>query len=379
MKTNTLLILTVIFFTLAAGGCRSHGKICIQPITHLAVGQAANLVAYEEQQPSSLFRSTVGQPIKRSTITPAWSVSDNSIAKLDANGILTGLKPGPLVIKSVWEDREATTNVQIVPSLPAKFLPQLSSQGPISTPNEIKLSLGKDHKLRFHATFDNPQDEVTLEQPAPDQKLPWAFDYPKGTVELTSVAGMQVTGEVRSNQSGKMAFTVWSDDDGVYPVSLQGKTFILIGDSMAEGLAWYLRSKVEAAGAKFFSEPWYSSTTIAWQADHRMATLVAKYNPDIIFLALGSNEVIVPNVASRASAVKDITAEMGGRKAYWIGPPSWRPDEGIVHVIEANFIPGHFYNSNDLKVPRRKDGAHPTPDGFKIWADLVWDWYARNG
>ncbi len=110
-----------------------------------------------------------------------------------------------------------------------------------------------------------------------------------------------------------------------------------------------------------------------------MATLVAKYNPDIIFLALGSNEVIVPNVGSRASAIKDISAEMGDRTAYWIGPPSWRPDEGIVHVIETNFRPGHFYNSNDLKVPRRKDGAHPTPEGFKIWADLVWDWYARTG
>jgi hypothetical protein len=218
-----------------------------------------------------------------------------------------------------------------------------------------------------------------LEQPAPDQKLPWTLNYPQGTVELASAAGMQVTGEVRSNQRGKVPFSVWSDDEGVYPVSLQGKTFILIGDSMAEGLAWYLRSKVEAAGAKFYSEPWYSSTTIGWQADHRMANLVAKYNPDIIFLALGSNEVIVPNVGGRASAVKDITAEMGDRTAYWIGPPSWRPDLGIVRVIEANFRPGHFYNSNDLKVPRRKDGAHPTPEGFKTWADLVWDWYARTG
>src|SRR5258706_11245766 len=248
MNKNILLILCIIFLALAASGCRSHGKIHIQPITHLAVGQSAPLAAYEEQQPFSLFRSTAGQPITRSQITAAWSVSDPSIASVDAIGILSGHKPGTIVIKSVWEDRDASNSVQVVTSLPAKFLPQLSSQGTILTPNEIKLSLGKDRQLRFHAAFDNSQDDVTLEQPAPDHKLPWTLSYSKGTVEFTSAAGMQVTGEVRSQEGGKVGFTVWSDGEGVYPVSLQGKTFIRIGGSMAEGLAWYLRSKVEAAG-----------------------------------------------------------------------------------------------------------------------------------
>jgi hypothetical protein len=32
-----------------------------------------------------------------------------------------------------------------------------------------------------------------------------------------------------------------------------------------------------------------------------------------------------------------------------------------------------------LKVPRRADGAHPTREGFELWANLVWDWYSRTG
>src|SRR5713226_7601662 len=199
-------VVSVVFVALLAAGCRSHGKIRIQPITHLGIGQTAPLAAYEEQRPFSLFRSaqaTSNEPVTRNRVIAKWSISDTSIASVDDNGTLTGKKPGAVVVKGVWEDREAERNVQVVTSVPAKFLPQLSTQGAISTPNDLKLALGKDQMLRFHAGFDNPKDDVTFEQKAPDQKLPWTFNYPNGTVELTAAAGRQVSGEVRSNQGGK--------------------------------------------------------------------------------------------------------------------------------------------------------------------------------
>jgi lysophospholipase L1-like esterase len=383
MRRYYIRALIAVIVAVLAAGCRSRGKIRIEPITHLAVGQTAPLAAYEEQQPFSLFKSAkaaASQPVDRKPVNAKWSVSDASIASADANGRLTGNKTGSVTIKAIIEDREAVANVEVVTFLPTKqFLPQFSTQGTISRPNEIRLALEKDRVLRFHAGFDDPQDDVTMEQKALDERLPWTFSYPNGMVELTSAAGRQVTGEVRTNRGGKVAFTVWSDDEGAYPVSLQGKTLIIVGDSMAEGLAWFLRGKVQAAGGHFFNEPWDSSSTIGWQATRRMTELVERYKPDIVFIALGSNEITVPNVGARASAIKQISEEIGDRPGYWIGPPSWKPDKGIVHVIEENFRPGHFYNANDLNVPRRKDGAHPTPDGFKTWAALVWDWYARTG
>ena len=98
----------------------------------------------------------------------------------------------------------------------------------------------------------------------------------------------------------------------------------------------------------------------------------------MVFIALGSNEIFTTDLPNRAAAVRSVTAELGDIPAYWIGPPSWKPDKGIVRAIEENFRPGYFYNSNDLVVPRRKDGAHPTVEGYVTWTELIWKWWART-
>lgn len=379
MKKNIPFLVLVIALALMAGACsKSKGKLQMQPLTHVGVGKTATLAAYEEQKPSGLFKSAE-QPVSREPITATWTVSDPAIASITPTGTLTGIKPGTVTIKGAWEGQEVSAPVQIAYNLSAPALPVITPEGAISKPKGMSLSLSKDGAVKFAASFDDPADDVTVAETALDKKLPWSFAYPKGTVELTRATGRVVTGTVQKTGGGKVAFTLGNEGDGAFPLDLTGKTFILIGDSMAEGLAWTMRAKVEAAGGKFISEPTYSSTTILWEKERKMTDAVNRLNPDIIMIALGSNEVIVPNVESRASAVKQIDQEMGDRQGYWIGPPSWKPDKGIVGVIEHNFRPGRFYNSNDLKVPRRKDGAHPTPEGMKTWVDLVWAWYLQVG
>ena len=181
------------------------------------------------------------------------------------------------------------------------------------------------------------------------------------------------------NTGGVASFTVWSDDDGIYPVSLKEKTVVLIGDSMAEGLGWFLRGKIEAAGGRYIIEPWQSSTICGWESG-RLKEVIERDKPDILFISLGSNELFIKNPEqTRAPLIRQLTKDIGDLPAYWIGPPSWKPDNGLVRVIQENFQPEHFYDSNDLKVPRRGDGAHPTREGFETWANLVWDWYASIG
>jgi len=358
-------------------------KIGINRITHIAAGQSVRLSAYQEyKQPSSDLDAAQAAPaseIRREAISPKWSVSDSSLASLSEDGTLTALKPGPFTIKGAWQNYEDEIAVQVVEDLPVGYLPQLSTRGTDCQPQAIALKLATDRTLQFYLSFGNDRcQDVKVKTIAPEEPFPWKFDFRGNTLELTESRGLIVTGNVHLDD-GDVSFTVWSEGDGVYPVSLKNKTVLLTGDSMSEGIGWSMKKKVEAAGGRLIIQPWYSSTTVGWQAEGRMREYVERYNPDIIFLALGSNEIFTTDLETRAKSVRQITAEIGDRPAYWIGPPSWKPDKGIVRVIEENFRPGHFYNSNDLAVPRGKDGAHPTVEGYKSWTELIWNWYARIG
>jgi hypothetical protein len=185
-------------------------------------------------------------------------------------------------------------------------------------------------------------------------------------------------GVARLEGAGETALTAWSEGPDASPVSLTGKTVLLVGDSMAEGLRPALQQRVEAAGGRFFGEPWQSSTIIGWHGTGRLREMLERYQPDIVFISLGSNELEARKPEARAPLIKQMVAQIGARPAYWIGPPSWKEDRGLLRVIEENFQPGHFYNARNLQVPRRRDGKHPTLEGFAQWTEMVWNWYART-
>jgi hypothetical protein len=166
--------------------------------------------------------------------------------------------------------------------------------------------------------------------------------------------------------------------EGASAVSLAGKSVLLVGDSMAEGLRPSLQQRVEAAGGRFFGEPWQSSTIIGWQGSGRLREMIERYRPDVVFISLGSNELEARKPEARAPLIKQMVAELGQRPAYWIGPPSWKEDRGLLRVIEENFQPGHFYNASNLQVPRQRDGKHPTSEGFAQWTQLIWAWYEKK-
>jgi lysophospholipase L1-like esterase len=208
--------------------------------------------------------------------------------------------------------------------------------------------------------------------------MPWEIPFAGGTLQLTSAQGPVVSGTARLNADGEFDFTVWADGDGSFPLSLANKTVLLIGDSMAEGVGPVLKKRVESTGGRFIDGHERSSTIVWWQGSGKLRELLARHQPDIVFIALGANEIFMQQPEQRAPLVRQMVEEIGARPGFWIGPPSWKPDTGLVHVIEENFQPGHFYNSNELKVPRAKDGKHPTAQGYETWTDLVWTWYARS-
>lgn len=349
-------------------------------VTHIAVGQKSHLTAYEEYREQGDIdgaRAASVRDFLRAPVPAKWSVSDEQLASVGEDGTLTALKPGRVTLKSNWQGREATTTVEVVRALPAGALPQLTAKTTRCAPQGVGLSLGEDRALHFSLSFDGDCADVDVTAVAPDKPLPWEIPFNGGTLQLKNVQGAIVGGTAQMNVGGEVDFKVWAEGEGAFPVSLTNKTVLLLGDSMAEGIGWSMKVKVEQAGGRLIVIPWYSSTTAGWAGEGRIKEEIKRHQPDLIFIALGSNEIFNTNSAAQATDVRQLVADVGNRPAYWIGPPSWKPDKGIVRAIQDNFTPDRFYNSNSLVVPRRKDGAHPTVEGYATWTELIWSWFAR--
>jgi acyl-CoA thioesterase-1 len=162
------------------------------------------------------------------------------------------------------------------------------------------------------------------------------------------------------------------------PPSLAGKIVLHVGDSMVGGnlgLTKALEQKFIAEGAKFVRDYKVSESIVSYDHSPKLKSLVEKHQPDIVIITLGTNDVFVPYPASMVGNVKNIVKRVGARECYWMGPPTWKPDTGIVQVLKDNVAPCKFYDSSSLKLQRAGDGIHPTDRGGAEWATGFWTFF----
>ncbi|WP_437492376.1 SGNH/GDSL hydrolase family protein [Sorangium sp. So ce1014] len=149
-----------------------------------------------------------------------------------------------------------------------------------------------------------------------------------------------------------------------------------IGDSFAlAGFAQALRPRMEEHRVRYAVKAETSSYTVTWAS--RMELLVANYQPDLVIISLGANEVENVNPPAHAGAIRRIIKAIGGRPCVWVSPPLWRKDTGIIDVIRTNSAPCRFFDSDALvpgPLPRKKDKIHPNEVGGARWADAFWSW-----
>lgn len=153
------------------------------------------------------------------------------------------------------------------------------------------------------------------------------------------------------------------------------KTILFIGDSMLDGLSPRLAHYAKQNGHTLYSVIWYSSTSEAWGKSGKLASYIARLHPDYIFICLGSNELMVPNIIEkRDKYVKQMVKEIGNIPFVWIGPPNWKKDTGINDMIASNVPAGSYFMSNGMKFERKRDGAHPTHASAEKWMDSIARW-----
>lgn len=157
--------------------------------------------------------------------------------------------------------------------------------------------------------------------------------------------------------------------------SLAGKTVLHVGDSMVgggHGLTKALDQRFTAEGARFIHDYKVSESIVSYDHSPKLKALLEKHRPDIVIITLGTNDVFVPYPASLAGNIQNIVKRVGARECYWLGPPTWKPDTGIVSVLKDNVAPCKFFDASSLKLQRAGDGIHPTDRGGADWATSFW-------
>jgi hypothetical protein len=166
----------------------------------------------------------------------------------------------------------------------------------------------------------------------------------------------------------------------VLPPLPKGTLVLQMGDSFAAALGVELGKRLKAAGVRSALEYKTASYIPNWSFGGDIPQFIGKYQPDLVLITLGANEIEIPKPEQRVGAIRHLVAELGGRPCVWVAPPLWKPDTGLLKVIQENVAPCRYLDSNALvhDLPRGRDKIHPSPEGREIWAGIVFEWLSKE-
>jgi lysophospholipase L1-like esterase len=147
---------------------------------------------------------------------------------------------------------------------------------------------------------------------------------------------------------------------------------LFIGDSQAGGLVNVLNDYCFENGHKLVATfTWYSATIFNFGYSNKVDELIKKYQPSLIIIVLGLNEMYAKDLAKRTSAANLLKAKIGAIPYLWIGPANYTEDYGINKVYEQIATPNRYVLSKDLNLPKGGDKRHPNREGYRIWMEHV--------
>lgn len=162
-----------------------------------------------------------------------------------------------------------------------------------------------------------------------------------------------------------------------------GTKVLHVGDSFAGALGLPLGSRLEEQGVRSVLKHTDASYLTDWAWDGRLQKMIWRYNPDLVLITLGGNELEIVDPKRRERTVKKIVSVLGDRPCVWIGVPLWKgPQNGLLEVIADSCGPCVYLDTSQLldlaQMDRLSDGIHPTETARALWADAVIDWLRRH-
>lgn len=157
-------------------------------------------------------------------------------------------------------------------------------------------------------------------------------------------------------------------------VGKQGpRRVLLVGDSLAVGLAPNLQRLASFAGDSFAAEATTGTRSDQWAP--KMPSLLTKYDPTLVLISLGTNDANMSDPTQNRGYVRSIVEAVraSGARLVWILPPTLPPKLKAQPVRDMIVDTGiETYDSYLIQIPRAGDGIHPTPSGYSSWASAIW-------
>ncbi len=162
-----------------------------------------------------------------------------------------------------------------------------------------------------------------------------------------------------------------------------GTKVLHIGDSFAGALGLPLGKLLENGGVRSVLQHTDSSYLTDWAWDGKLQQSLYKYNPDLVIVTLGANELAIAEPEQREKTVKKIVATIGERPCVWVAIPLWSDEHnGLLEVIQKSSAPCVYYDTNRLidvrNMPRIHDGIHPTKEARAAWAESFFGWLTEH-
>jgi hypothetical protein len=155
-----------------------------------------------------------------------------------------------------------------------------------------------------------------------------------------------------------------------------GTKVLQVGDSFAAALGIELGKLLKHSGLRTSLETKTPSYIGDWAFGPVLRKAISDYNPDLVLITLGANEVEIPVPAQRVGPIQRLVKSLGDRPCVWILPPLWKQDTGLMQVIKDNAKPCQVLDSSTLvpSLPRGPDRIHPSSEGRVQWAAAVYEW-----
>jgi hypothetical protein len=156
------------------------------------------------------------------------------------------------------------------------------------------------------------------------------------------------------------------------PHRAEARRVLHFGDSMVPLVGNYLKPVYERQGSSYRMLSTRSSTTRTFSDHAGLSAALREYDPDLVLISLGSNELFERELGAVATAVRAIVRQVGDRPCLWISPPAWAKGYGFLDTLRESVAPCDHFDSSRLPFSRQADGRHPDWSSSYRWASEVW-------